>query len=111
MPRGGLSSDPTVAKRQLAALAEGRRIARERREAGLPTKRTESRQTAPADTGDHRQTGKVVRGSYERDAGDGGRSRAKRKPERQEQAPANDGPTLGRLDRVYARLLGVELDA
>lgn len=118
MARGGLSSDPETRERQLAALADGRRIARERREAGLPTKRNEARQS-PADPGSHGQSpakrsrgsGKVVRGTYAKGGAARG-GRAASDPKNNDQGgDADEGPSLSRLERAYARLLGVDLDA
>lgn len=105
--RGGLSKDPEARKRQLAVLEAGRKIASERRAAGLPTKRRESRDSA----GDGGQTTKAGTSATVRRGGYGGARRGttqddgRRKRERQTSS-GGDAPTLNVFERVYAAVLG-----
>jgi hypothetical protein len=112
MARGGLSQDPAIRERQLSALAAGRRIAQERRAAGLPTKRRGSRQSPATEAGEtgSRGSGKVVPGTY--DDNPGKKATATRKPAAAP-PPANDPPdppSLSRLERAYAAVLGWSVD-
>lgn len=111
MPRGGLSADPKKAERQRQILAEGRRIAAERREQGLPTKRTEEQRASG--------TGRVAQGkprgaSSPTPSSAKPRSSTKPKPTGRTNAsrtakPATEGEGRrepGRILRGYARILG-----
>lgn len=103
--RGGLSRDPEKAERQRQVLAEGRRIARERREQGLPTKRTEEARKSG--------TGRVAPGRYRqpapppKPASSGSKPKPKpaaaRKPASSPETPPKEP---GRLVKAYARILG-----
>jgi hypothetical protein len=115
--RGGWSSDPEKRRKQEATLAAGRAIARERRAAGLPTKRREGQSTA----GDGRQTGdagggRVKPGTYGKTGGRSGggttpatRQSGRSSGKRSRGKAKETTPKLGRVSRVYARVLGFDV--
>lgn len=105
MARGGISQDPDKRERQLAALAKGRKVAAERRAAGLPTKATER--------AIEQGTGRVRPGRYRDTPASSSSSSPKPKPATtskkkgaRDAGADDDRAKPGRALSFYGRLLG-----